>query len=200
MMRAPLIILRFIRFGAVLLNLEKRVAGFNCMGLIEIILLNYRFKFRRLYWKEEFQLAANGRDERRVLLAAALTEVSGLPIKDFNEAYRVLDAMPTPILHRVFIIYKGKQPPTREFATRNLYAAPEPSAYGVHLGEASEAADKATDTLVARMEQQFGKKEVEEAAEVDRQIVRASKLRGAVPKLDDEDRHPLGGFKAKPTA
>lgn len=172
------------------------------METIEVILLNYRFLFKRLYWKGEFALQAEGRDERRVLLAAALTEVSGLKVESFDDAYRVLKALPTPILHRVFLIYKGKQPNTRQFTTRNLYKAPEPVAYGIRLSEEAETAERRADAVVKRMEQQFGPEELKEAAEVDRQIVAASKYRGAVRRsADEEDTAPTGAFKAvKPNA
>jgi hypothetical protein len=175
------------------------------MDLIEVILTNFRFQFRRLYWKEEFALQAKGRDERRVLLAAALVEISGLKVNSFDEAYRVLEALPMPILHRVFIIYKGKQPGTRQFTTRNLYKAPNPAAYGTRLAEDAEATEQKADALTKRMEQQFGAKELQEAAEVDRKILQASKFRGAyrgaVRKYaDEEDTNPMGGFKVKPNA
>jgi hypothetical protein len=175
------------------------------MDLIEVILLNYRFKFRPLFWKEEFDLKPEGKDERRVLLATALVEVSGLKIKNFEEAYRVLNALPTSILHRVFLIYKGKQPETRVFTTYDLYKAPDTTAYGQQLTDEEVATDKAVDAAVARMEQQFSKKELEETAEIDRQIIAGAKtkqgFRGAVPKdADEEDMNPLGGFKAGPHA
>src|SRR5277367_3747905 len=175
------------------------------MDLIEVILLNYRFKFRRLFWKEEFELQANGRDERRVVLAAALVEVSGLKINSFEEAWRVLEpgVIPTPILHRVFIIYKGKQPETRMFTTLNLYKAPDTATYGQKIAEEVNATEEMADSATKRMEEQFGKKELAEAAEIDRQILKGARMkgggyRGAMPKQVDEDTAPLGGFKVKP--
>jgi hypothetical protein len=183
------------------------------MDLIEVVLLNFRFKFRRLFWKEEFGLQSKqpkDRDSRRVVLAAALVEVSGLKIKNFDEAWRLLspEVLPTPIMHRVFLIYKGKQPETRLFATQNLYKAPEPSAYGQRLDDEVAATDKKADVVIQRMEQQFDKKELNEAAEIDRQILAGAadsknpnKYRGAVRKdVDEEDRSPLGAFKVRPNA
>ncbi len=182
------------------------------MDLIEVILLNYRFKFRRLFWKEEFELDTKNRDGRRVVLATALVEVSGLKIKNFDDAWRVLEAIPTAILHRVFLIYKGKQPETRAFTTRDLYKAPETTVLGTRLADEQAETEKTADIAVTRMEQQFGRKELEEAAAVDQQIVAGAinkdpktagthKFRGAVRKYeDDEDKHPLGGFKVRPNA
>jgi len=183
------------------------------MDLIEVILLNYRYKFRRLFWKEEFEMQPNGRDERRVMLATALVEVSGLKIKSFDEAWKVLspEVLPTPILHRVFLIYKGKQPDTRTYTTMSLYRAPETSAYGQKLDEEAAIVGTEADAATKRMEEQFGKKELAEAAEVDRQILAGAlnkdpktkdshKFRGAMPKIEDEDTAPLGGFKVRPNA
>jgi hypothetical protein len=171
------------------------------MEQIEVILLNYRFLFNCIFWQDEFDLKMNGRDGRRVLLATALTEVSGLKISGFDDAYKILLALPTPILHRVFLIYKGKQPKTRLFTTINLYKAPEPTSYEKQLDANTEAVEEQADAVTKRMEQQFGKKELAEAAEVDRQIVRASHYRGAIRKYaDEEDSSPLGAFKVKPDA
>ena len=174
----------------------------KCMDSIEVIVGSYRFRFRRLYWKEELGLRNEGRDPRRVVLAQALEEVSGLKIEGFDEAWRVLcpEVLPTPILHRVFLVYKGKQPQSREFETRNLYKAPEPFRYEKQVEAETEATERKADAVVEHMERQFGKRELEEAAEVDRQIVRGSKLRGAVRKFADEDTAPLGGFEVKPNA
>jgi hypothetical protein len=180
------------------------------MDLIEVVLLNYRFKFRRLFWKEEFELDTKDRDGRRVVLATALVEVSGLMLKNFDDAWRVLEALPTAILHRVFIIYKGKQPETRAFTTRNLYKAPETTTVGTRIAEEQDANEKTADVALARMEQQFGKQEIAETAELDRQILEGArnkdpkaphKFRGAVRKYEDEeDQNPFGGYKVRPNA
>ncbi len=174
-----------------------KVRGQNSMETIEVVLANYRLLFKRLYWKDEFALQVGKRDGRRVVLAAALQAVSGLPIDSFDEAYRVFEALSEPVLHRVFLIYKGKQPDTRHFTTHNLYRAPEPAAYGTLIAETENLAEKKTDTLFKRMEQQFGAEELAEAAEVDRQVVASSGLKGAIRKFaDEEDEAPMGGFKA----
>jgi len=171
------------------------------METVEVILANFRFVFRRLFWKDEFALQTGDRDGRRVVLAAALLEVSGLKVNGFDEAYRIFESLSEPVLHRVFLVYKGKQPDTRRFTTHNLYCAPEPAAYGTLISETEDLAEKKADMLVKRMEQQFGREELEEAAEVDRQVVASSGLKGAVRKFADEgDEAPLGGFKAMPDA
>jgi len=170
---------------------------------IDIQLAQYSFKFRPLFWREEFALKSGKRDPRRVVLAAALTEVSGLPVNDFGEAYRVLDAVSTTLIERMFIIYKGTLSDDRKFTTQNLYKAPEPSDYVNRVEMEEDRADKKVDVVMQRMEEQFTKEELEEAKEVDRQILAGAQAkggyRGAVPKIPDEEdpENPLGGWKKK---
>lgn len=176
------------------------------MDLIEVILQNYRFKFRRLFWEEEFALKLEGRDPRRVVLASAMVEVSGLKIKDFDEAWKLVspETLPTPILIRVFLIYKGKQPENRIFSTHNLYRAPEPLPYERRVEEGQENLEKGVDSVMKRLEEQFSREELAEASEVDKQIMAGSKaviggehrFRGAAKAFDDEDKSPFGAFKA----
>lgn len=99
------------------------------MDTIDVKLLQYKFTFRKLNWREEFSLKFDGKDARRVILAHALHNISGFPVTSPDEAYRVIEALPVPILHRVFIIYKGGLPPPREFTTLNLYRAPNARSY-----------------------------------------------------------------------
>ena len=114
------------------------------------------------------------------MLIAALEEVSGIKINSVAEAAKVINALPLPVVNRVFIIYKGLLPPTRKFETAALYKAPLPSIYVKRVVTDDDIIDEATDRVMRKMEQDFGRQELEEAAEVDRQIVKNSKLRGAV--------------------
>lgn len=153
---------------------------------VEVKLLHYKFRFRKLSWREESHLEIPpGKNPMRVVLAHALEEVSGLPVKSVKEAVKVFAAMPSPVVSRVYRIYKGLLPPSRRFETAGLYCAPEPSIYAKRVMEEEDVIDQASDKVMRQMEQSFGKKELEEAAEVDRQILKASKLRGAV-KLSPE--------------
>ena len=95
---------------------------------------------------------------------------------------KIFRPMPSPVLDRVFKIYKGSLPVGRRFETANLYQAPEPQAYVQRLAEDDAKIEYSADAAVRQMEAKFGKEEVQEAAEIDRQIVRGSKLRGAVRK------------------
>jgi hypothetical protein len=167
--------------------------------LIKVPLANFEFGFRRLVWKDEFDMKTKGLDEKRVYLATALVEVSGLKIKDFHDAYRLMTSLPTPIMERVLIVYKGMQPDNQHFTTGNLYKAPEPITYARQVETVQDDAESTSDALVKQMESTFGRQELKEAAEIDRQIVRGSGLRGAIQKFaDDEDRNPLGGgFRTK---
>lgn len=53
----------------------------RCMSLVEIPLNHYRYRFRRLNYEEEFALEVRpGEDARKLVLAAAMVDVSGLPV------------------------------------------------------------------------------------------------------------------------
>lgn len=148
---------------------------------VEVQVLKYKFRFRKLTWRDEFSLKTPPRaNHLRYYLAAALTEVSGLPVTSMEDAMKVFGPMPTPVLDRVFKIYKTKLPPSRRFETANLYRAPEPQAYAQRVMEEVQKVDDTADRAVRIMEQKFGKEEIEEAKAIDDQIVRASQLRGAV--------------------
>jgi hypothetical protein len=148
---------------------------------VEVKLLNYTFHFRKLTWREEAALKIPaGADQVRPVLQAALEDVSGIKVTTPKEAARVINSLPKPVADRVFRIYKGLLPAVRKFETANLYRAPEPSIYIRRVETDDDVIDTATDRVMAKMEQDFGRKELEEAAEVDRKIIRGSNLRGAI--------------------
>jgi len=148
---------------------------------VEVKLLKYKFRFRKLSWREEFHLKIPpGKNPTRIVLAYALVDVSGLPVQSPEEASKVFAAMPLPVVSRVYRIYKGLLPSSKRFETAGLYRAPEPSVYVQRIVEDDDVVDQASDRVMKKMEQSFGKQELAEAAEVDRQILRASKLRGAI--------------------
>jgi hypothetical protein len=150
---------------------------------VEVKLLNYTFRFRNLSWREEFSIHyPPGKNPTRIFLATALEEVSGISVNR-KEATKVMAPIPLPVLNRLYIIYRGLLPKTRKFETGSLYAAPEPSIYVKRVAETEDKIEQESDKVVREMESKFGKKEVEEAAEIDRQIVAGSKYRGAV-KID----------------
>src|SRR5271166_4912834 len=123
------------------------------MDLIEVKLLDYIFRFKRMPWKEEFAIKfPKKKDQTRVYLAHALVEVSGLSIKSFEEATKVIDSLPTAISMRVFRIFKGQVPPNRKFSTAALYRAPEPANYNVLTEEVQTERDELADRAAAAME------------------------------------------------
>jgi hypothetical protein len=153
---------------------------------VEVQLLKYKFRFRKLDWREEVALQMPPKvHPLRVILAAVLVDVSGLPVSSPEEAMKIIRKLPIPVLNRVYMIYKDKLPKTRLFETVNLFQAPEPSLYIERVADDEAAAEPTVDEAVRRMEQQFGKQELAEAAAIDRKIVQGSKLRGAV-RVDHE--------------
>jgi hypothetical protein len=159
----------------------------GCMEeLVEVDLLNYRFMFRKLLWREEFLIPfPKGKDQMRIYLAHALKEVSGLPVTSLAEATRIMESLPTAISSRVFRIYKGQARANRKFEAVGLYKAPEPNKFRVLIEEEEDKTDQLAEAARLRLEAQFGHRELAEAASVDKQILKASKMRGAI-KVDDD--------------
>lgn len=157
------------------------------MGQVEVKLLNYTFKFRELHWREEFGLAFDEKSDRlRTILSHALVEVSGLLTKSPAEAMTVLKAVPSAIIQRVFIVYKGSLPAPRVFHTVGLYKAPEPNRLIKKIKESDEERDQITDRVEREMESRFGRKELEEQRELERLMFKNSKGRGLVPATTDD--------------
>src|SRR5258708_26448553 len=98
------------------------------MNTVEVKLLNYNFLFRPMCWREEFKIES-GPDVGRLrsTLAHALVEISGLKVESIADALRVMEAIPSAVLYRIFLIYRGSLPAPRLFKTVGLYHAPEPS-------------------------------------------------------------------------
>ena len=144
---------------------------------VEVSLLRYKFRFRRLGWKEE---VAIGRDKSplRAILSRALCEVSGLLPSSLGEARRVMDAIPEAIATRVWKVYRGSLPPSRRFSTSGLYQAPEAAAYAEHLMEEEPAEDEAHDRALREMESRFGRQEVAEEAELSRRVLESARKGG----------------------
>jgi hypothetical protein len=167
------------------------------MDIVEIKLLNYTFRFRGLHWRQEFGLAFDEKSDRlRTILSHALVEVSGLPVGSAAEAMKLLKAVPSAIIQRVFVIYKGSLPPPRLFHTVGLYKAPEPNRLIRKMQEAEEERDQVMDRVEREMESRFGRKELEEQRELERLMFRNSKGRGLVPATADDTApvpHPRPG-------
>jgi len=170
------------------------------METVEVKILQYTFRFRRLSWREEFGIKFKQKESRlRTVLAYALKEVSGFPINDLEEAKRVLAPIASPIIDRMFVIYKGSLPAPRAFSTMGLYRAPEPKKFTKKVMEAEEEREKVMDRVEQQMEAKFGRREIQETLEAERQMIKNSKLRGATRATPDENRFgttpPVGGKK-----
>jgi hypothetical protein len=159
------------------------------MKPIEIKILQYTFHFRPLSWREEFSIKFDKKESRlRTILACALLEVSGFPVKTKEEAGQVLAPIPTSIISRMFVIYKGSIPPPQAFSTMGLYRAPEPRKFTKKIMEAEEARERVMDRVEQQMEAKFGRQEIEETIAAERLMAKNSKLRGATKATPDEER------------
>ena len=154
------------------------------MTTVEVPILNYVFRFRRLSWREELDFKP-GKDLFREKLIHALVSVSGLPVSSVEEARKVLSPMAYPVIHRVYFLYWNSLPPDRGFETGSLYIAPEPDEYNEQMEKEISESDRIADRAMRSLEGRFTKEQLEEEAEISRKIVTNSKLRGATrPTVD----------------
>lgn len=149
------------------------------MDIVEVRLLQYIFKFRTLSWREELAIRFPDKDRRRALLACAMVEVSGLKIDTAEAALKVMNVLPLTIVHRVFIIWRGSLPEPRSFTTMGLYKAMPQNRFIRVLEEDDQNRERVMDAVEDEMERKFGRKELEEAREIERQMAHNSKMRGA---------------------
>jgi hypothetical protein len=157
------------------------------MEPIEIKILQFAFRFRPLSWREEFAVKFPPRESRlRTILAHALTGVSGVPVGTTEEARRVLAPIPSSIIDRMFVIYKGSIPPSRAFSTMGLYRAPEPRKFSKRVMEAEEEREKAMDRVEEQMAAKFGRSEIAETIAAENLMARNSKMRGVTPATPDD--------------
>ena len=148
----------------------------NTGTLVSVNLLKYRFRFRRMSWREEARVRLDrGEDPVRAMLAYALADVSGIVPSSIEEAKRVMQAIPEPIVARVWKVYRGSMPPARRFSTSGLYQAPEPSAYTMRVIEDEKVQEGTHERLIREMEQRFGKQEVAEEMEISRKVLESAR-------------------------
>jgi hypothetical protein len=157
------------------------------MKTVEVKILQYTFHFRDLSWREEASIKfPKGEDRLRIILSHATTGVSGLPVGSPEEAMRVLKAIPSTVIQRMFIIYKGNLPNPRRFSTTGLYKAPEPGNLIKVIAEVEQRRDDIMDRVEREMEEKFGRREIEETLAQERQMLKNSKMRGVTkPSADD---------------
>lgn len=159
------------------------------MGTVEVKLLNFKFRFHDMRWRKEFGIKYEANKDRlRTILSHALEEVSGLPINSTEQAMRIFEALPSAIVYRIFLIYKGSLPEPRLFKTVGLYQAPEPNRFVKKIQEAEQEREHIMDRVEQEMEAKFGKQELREAREQELQMLRNSKGRGITRATDDDDR------------
>ncbi len=161
---------------------------------VEVKVLKYKFRFRSIHWREDFSIKSDPKiDRRRQVLAHALVEVSGLKVNSIAEAMKVLTAIPISIIDRIFTIYKGSLPAPRVFKTLGLYKAPEPMRFSRRVEK--EIRDRETDTFQRAeelLETKYGKQELQETRELERAILKGSKLRGATRATPDSTEETNG--------
>jgi len=164
---------------------------------VEVAVLKYKFRFRTIYWREEFGIKPDPKlDRRRQILAHALAEISGLKINSLKDAIAVFIAIPLSIVDRIFTVYKGSLPAPRIFKTMGLYRAPEPMRYSRRAEkEIREQEDEAFRRAEELLENKYGKEQLRETRELEMAILKGSKLRGATKATPDPSDEEINGRK-----
>jgi hypothetical protein len=153
---------------------------------VEVKLLNYSFLFRALTWREELSIKyPEKEDRRRVILGHALHEVSGLPVKTADEGLKLMKALPEPVIARAFIVYRGSLALPRIFTTTGLFQAPLPNRVAAVFEAEEQKREEIMDKVEAEMAAKFGRKELMETREIERQMLKNSKMRGATKPSPD---------------
>jgi hypothetical protein len=156
---------------------------------VEVQLNRYKYRFRKLTYSEEFGLELQpGDDARKVILAAAMTEVSGLPISSRDHALSILTVIPKPVLDRVWVLYKSGIPEDRFFTTKGLYRSPDTHQLSQIQAKSEEARSEVVDRAVSQMEAKFGRKEVQETLDIERRLFEDARRRGVVTKATSEEK------------
>jgi len=156
------------------------------MDFVEIPLNSFRYRFRRLTWREELQLPfTKTEDQRLTFLAHALADVSGFKIESKADAGKILAQLPPAIFWRIWILYRGGLPDDRFFSTEGLFKAPDQKAYIKRIVEEEQATEEQVDQATQQLESQFGVAEVREAQAVGSQLFAHAKKAGQLVKAQE---------------
>ena len=157
------------------------------MAFVEIPLNSFRYRFRRLTWREELKIPfSRTEDQRLTFLAQALNDVSGLKIASITDATKILAQLPPAIFWRIWIIYRGGLREDRFFSTQGLYKAPEQRAYIQRLYADEQIVEEQVDEATRELEAQFGIAEVRESRELENQLFRQAKESGTLTAAKED--------------
>jgi hypothetical protein len=152
--------------------------------LVDIQLAKHQFVFKRLNWSDLKSLPKATGDHRRHLLSHVLVSVSGVSV-NLEEAKRLIDVLPEPILRNVFVMYKGGLDDRRILSSSPPWSAPSANTYVRKLEKEEEENDKEVDDVEQLLKTKFGAKAFEEEKELMQNIVRASGYAGAQKREAD---------------
>jgi hypothetical protein len=149
------------------------------MPFVDIPLNNYTYRFRKLTYVEEFGLGVTGDVAlRRATLRKALVGVSGLEIQSPEDAAPIIEALPDPVIYRVWMLYQNGLPEEQFFSTRGLYRAPDPNEIIIRSAEADDRREQVVDKALNALESKFGRTELREEQEHQRMLVANARKRG----------------------
>ena len=122
---------------------------------VEVKLLSYTFKFKRLTWVDYFGLSSV-EDFRKKVLTVALTEVSGKLLTP-DEATTLISSLPPVIIEKVYTIFLGSLDDRRKFSSIDLPQGPDTKDFTHYLQEEGTKKGKIMDEVERQIEMKFGR-------------------------------------------
>lgn len=95
---------------------------FRALGVtfVEIPLNKFVYRFRRLSWREELRMKLGPKDDqRRIVLATAVRDVSGLVLSR-SDAKKAVQAIPEAVMWRFWVLYWADLPVDRYYTSGAL--------------------------------------------------------------------------------
>jgi hypothetical protein len=164
------------------------------MAHVEIPLNTLTYRFRKLNWRKELWLSeqsTGGEALIRLYLTHALVEVvaadgRSLPVDSLADATRIVTQFPSPILRRIWMLYRASLPATRFFSTKLLYRAPEPRLFVKTLVRDEATQEDRADAATRQMESKFSRADIKQAREVEQQVLADAKRRNVLKPVTED--------------
>lgn len=157
---------------------------------VEVKLLSYTFKFKRLTWVDYFGLSSV-EDFRKKVLTVALTEVSGKLLTP-DEATTLISSLPPVIIEKVYTIFLGSLDDRRKFSSIDLPQGPDTKDFTHYLQEEGTKKGKIMDEVERQIEMKFGREALEEEKALSNQLLKNSGHKG-VTNLTKDSLDKLNG-------
>ena len=147
-------------------------------GFVEIKLLNHILKLRRLTWGDYMNLTFE-KEFRKVVLSAALVEVSGKPFTP-AETLILLNTLPAALIDKIYTIYIGSLDDRRKFSSKSLTEAPTALEFSARMETEQNNQRREVDEVEQQLEARFGRQALEEEKALSARILQQSNYKKAI--------------------